>query len=545
MNDKVRSTIKEAPLAPGVYVFKNSDGIVIYVGKAKNLRNRLKNYVSKDADTKLRALQDHMASLEVIRTASEVEALILESNLVKKYKPRYNIQLKDDKAYPYIKINTKREWPRLEFVRRVSSDGALYFGPYTSSRVLKELMSVLNKAFPLRKCSDTVFKVAKRPCLNYEIGRCSAPCGGLIKRDEYQGILDGVISVLKGKTKSVINALEKEMLMASDSLNFEEAAKARERVKALTSLAEGQAVVIPGDDRDIDVISAAQTSGLTAFNIMFIRKGALIGQANFAVESDNVVEAAIRFIVDYYMRNMVPDEILFPFIIDDASIIDLIKQRAFKKVKILSRPPRELKKIKSVGEQNLEFYMKNYSGQGSKWKVISDELSKLLGASTPVLSVECFDMSNISGTGCVGAKVRFDAGTPSKDNYRKYKIKGDFKGDDLKMMREVLSRRVKRIDEDPLSDLVLIDGGRTQLHTVHSVFADNGLKKYNLCSIAKDKAVSRGLSNDKIYYIDVDGLVTRLNVSQTLLNFLKQVRDEAHRFVIKYHRELREKRSFE
>jgi excinuclease ABC subunit C len=545
MNDKVRSIIKETPLAPGVYVFKNSDGIVIYVGKAKNLRNRLKNYVGKDADIKLKALQDHIALLEVIRTANEVEALILESNLVKKYKPRYNIQLKDDKAYPYIKINTKRDWPRLEFVRRVSPDGALYFGPYTSSRVLKELMTVLNKAFPLRKCSDTVFKTAKRPCLNYEIGRCMAPCAGLIKRDEYQGILDGVISVLKGNTNSVINALEKEMLMASDSLDFEEAAKARERVKALKSLAEGMAVVIPGDDRDIDVISVSKSSGLIAFNIMFLRKGALIGQANFAVESDDVVEAAIRFIVDYYMRNMVPDEILFPFIIDDDSIIDFIKKRTPKKVKILSRAGKDLKKIKALGEQNLELYVRNYSGQGSKWKIISDELSKLLGTSTPVFSVECFDMSNISGTGCVGAKVRFDAGTPSKGNYRKYKIKGDFKGDDLKMMHEVLSRRIARLDEDPLSDLVLIDGGRTQLHTVHSVFTNNGIKRYNLCSIAKDKTVSRGLSKDKIYHIDADGLVTRLNVSQTLLNFLKQVRDEAHRFVIKYHRELREKRSFE
>jgi len=545
MDDRVKSTIKEAPNAPGVYIFKNSDGIVIYVGKAKSLKNRLKNYVTKDADVKLSALQGNITSLEVIRTASEVEALILESNLVKKYKPRYNIQLKDDKAYPYIKINIKRDWPRLEFVRRVNPDGALYFGPYTSSNVLRGLLSVLNKAFPLRKCADTVFRAAKRPCLNYEIGRCLAPCCGLIKREEYQGILDAVISVLKGNTDTVIKALEKEMLMASDSLDFEEAAKAREKMKALNDLAQGLSVLIPGDERDIDVISATQNDNLIAFNVMFVRKGALIGQANFAFDAGNMLEAATRFLVDYYMRNMVPDEILLPFEIKDEALLDLIKKRALKKVKILVRASKELKKVKLLSEQNLELYVKNYSGQDSKWNAISAELAKFLGVSGPIFSVECFDMSNISGTGCVGAKVRFDAGKPSKDSYRKYKIKGDFKGDDLKMMQEVLSRRLKRVEEEPLPDLVLIDGGKTQLKAVYSVFSKYGIVKNGLCSIAKDKALSRGLSKDKIYHIDADGLITRLSVSQSLLNFLKLIRDEAHRFVISYHRDLRDKRSFE
>jgi len=545
MDDRVKNTIKQAPNAPGVYVFKNTDGIVIYVGKAKDLRNRLKNYQTKDADIKLRALQEHMSLLELIRTATEVEALILEANLIKKYKPRYNVLLKDDKAYPYIKLNMHKDWPRLEFVRRVSPDGALYFGPYTSSRALKGLLVVLNKAFPLRKCSDTVFKISKRPCLNYEIGRCLAPCCGLIDKKNYQGILDGVISVLKGETNTVIKALEKEMFYASDSLNFEEAAKARERIKALKNLSEGQSVVIPGDDRDIDVISSTQKDNLIVFNIMFIRKGAFIGQANFALESEDKVEAATRFMVDYYMRNMVPDQILLPFSIEDEALFELIKNRSTKKVKILNRASKELRKIRSIGEQNLDLYARNISTYDSKWKAISVELSKLLEISANISSVECYDMSNISGTGCVGAKVYFGNGKPLKDFYRKYTIQGNFRGDDLKMMQEVLSRRLKKVEDEPLADLVLIDGGKTQLRAVHSVFLDESIKKYNLCSIAKDKTLSKGLSQDKIYHIDAYGVISRLDVSNDLLNFLKQVRNEAHRFVITFHRQVRQKRSFE
>ncbi len=544
MDDRIKNTIKDAPNAPGVYVFKNSDGVVIYIGKAKSLKNRLKNYLTKDADLKLRALQGNMNLLELMRTATEVEALILESNLIKKYKPRYNIQLKDDKAYPYIKIDTNKDWPRLEFVRRVIPDGAMYFGPYTSSRVLKELFNVLNKTFPLRKCSDTVFRTSKRPCLNYEIGRCLAPCCGLIDRKDYQGIIDGVVAVLKGNTNTVIKALEKEMLMASDSLAFEDAARSRERIKALKNLSEGQSVVIPGDDRDIDVISFAQKDPFIVFNIMFVRKGALIGQANFALEAKDKIEAATRFIVDYYVRNMVPDQILLPFKIEDEVVLELIKKRSNKKVKILSRAEKDLRKIRLIGEQNLDLYAKNISGNDLKWNALSLELTKLLGTTATISTVECFDMSNISGTVCVGAKVYFDKGKPVKDFYRKYKIQGNFKGDDLKMMHEVLSRRLKKASEEPLADLVLIDGGRTQLGAVHSVFVSNKLKKYNLCSIAKDKTLSKGLSQDKIYHVDVEGLISRLDVSNELLNFLKQVRDEAHRFVITFHRKLRNKKSF-
>ena len=545
MDDRVKALIKDAPNAPGIYVFKNSDNVVIYVGKAKSLKNRLKSYVSKDADAKLRALQEHISNLELIRTANEIEALILESNLIKKYKPRYNILLKDDKAYPYIKINTKRDWPRLEFVRRAVPDGAMYFGPYTSSKVLKELLSVLNKAFPLRKCSDTVLKASKRPCLNYEIGRCLAPCCGLIKREEYQGIINGVLAVLKGDTDVVIKALEKEMFMAADSLNFEEAAKAREKVKALHDLSEGKAVIIPGDDRDIDVISYAQRQGLIAFNIMFLRNGAIIGQLNFIFESDDLMEVTERFLVDYYMRNMIPDEILLPFELGDQTIVALIKERGMNRTKVLSRTRRELKKVRMLGEQNLELYLRSYLSQGPKWDSISLELSKLLGSSSPIWSIECFDMSNISGTGCVGAKVRFDGGRSSKDGYRKYRIKGDFKGDDLKMMNEVLSRRLNKIEEEPLPDLMLIDGGKTQLKTVYAVFHSKGVNIRSLCSIAKDRTISKGASNDKIYHIDDNGMIFRLDVSQTLLNFLKRVRDEAHRFVITFHRQVRQKRSFE
>lgn len=545
MEDRIKEQIKDIPQSPGVYIFKNAEGIVIYVGKAIKLRDRLKHYgqSSNSSDPKLRVLVSNIYELEIIRTNNELEALILESNLVKKYKPRYNIQLKDDKAYPYIKIDLKKEWPMLEIVRRFTNDGAVYFGPYVSARGLRSLISVINKVFPLRKCSDSILRSAKRPCLNYQIHTCMAPCQGYIEKKDYKGLVEGALNVLKGKIFSVIEDLEKEMLLASDNLDFEEAARIRERIKVLDVLYSRQSVVISGDTRNIDVITFKKTENIHVFNMLLIRNGLLLGQTNVVVDGNGTDEEAMnRFIVEHYSKNILPDLISLPFEIKDTAVIGLIKTlSADKKIQLSSRSSSEIKRVRKIGEGNLDEYIRMMNTKRSRWANSSSELCKLLGVpESSISTIECYDMSNTSGQFAVGAKVFFLDGVPAKDSYRKYKIKGDYRGDDLKTMQEVFLRRIEKIEEEPLPDLIILDGGKTQLNAVAGILRALSLKSYRLISIAKDRSTSKGLSIDKLYYLDGEEMST-LEPSKALLNFIKMIRDEAHRFVINYHRQLRQK----
>ncbi|MEI6093229.1 MAG: excinuclease ABC subunit UvrC [bacterium] len=431
----------------------------------------------------------------------------------------------------------------LEIVRKFTNDGATYFGPYVSARGLRSLISVINKAFPLRKCSDNILKSAKRPCLNYQIHTCLAPCQGYIEKKDYMGLVDGVLKVLKGKITSVIEELEKEMLLASDNLDFEEAARIRERIKILDILYSRQAVVMSGDTRDIDLITFKKNENIHVFNILLIRSGLLLGQTNVVVQGNGTDEEAMnRLLVEHYSKNMLPDLISVPFEIKDAAVIALIKTLSTnKKVQLSSKTGPEIKRIRRIGEGNLDEYIRMMNTKKSRWSNSSSELCKLLGVpANSIRTIECYDMSNTSGQFTVGAKVYFLDGVPAKDEYRKYKIKGDYKGDDLKTMQEVFLRRIEKINEEPLPDLIILDGGKTQLNAVASILKTLSLKTYRLISIAKDKSTSKGLSIDKLYYLE-DGYISVLEPSKDLLNFIKMIRDEAHRFVISYHRQVRQK----
>lgn len=543
MNDKVRQILKSAPDAPGVYLYKHANGAVIYVGKAKSLKNRFKSYLNPDDvdGPKLKVLVANISDAEFIRTSSEFEALILESNLIKKYKPRYNILLKDDKSFPYIKINKKTPWPRVQIVRRVMDDGAMYFGPYTSSRFLNNIISTINVTFPFRKCADAVFKTAKRPCINYEIKQCLAPCCDLIGKTEYDGIMDGVISVLKGRTHDVIKALDKEMLLASDNLDFEFAAQVREKINALKTLSDSQSAVVLGANKNMDVISFAKEGESFAFNILLVREGMLLGQTNVFVKGPyDEDEALRRFLVDHYIKNVIPSTISVPIEVKDESVLDLLKTnyRGHEKFVLTHKTLKDIKGLRAIGSKNLEEQLRSANIRQERSKNVMGFVAKSLGLKQTLSTIECYDMSNISGKYAVGVKVVFDDGASKKSMYRKYKIKGDFKGDDLKMMREVVKRRLTHLEEEPLSDVVLIDGGKTQLGAVFSEFKSKGLLPLVLISIAKDKTSSKGLSQDKIYLIDVDS-IKELKVSTDHLNFLKMIRDETHRFAISYHRDLR------
>jgi len=537
MNDKVKAIINNSPKSPGVYMFKNAEGRVIYVGKAKGLKNRLKSYLQykNSDDVKLRALGEKIAGLEVIRTENELEALILESNLVKKHKPRYNVLLKDDKAYPYIKIDMKKDWPRPEIVRRFYDDKATYFGPYTSTRALNNIVSVLNKAFPFRKCKDAVFSSAKRPCLNHEIGLCMAPCQGMIEKKDYLGIMRGVIAILKGHISDVISELEREMTLASDNLEFEEASKIRERLKSLYMLSRGQSVVMPNDSRNIDIISIGSYDGKYMFNILYVRSGMLLGQANVSVLGEGDKDDALkRFLVDHYIKNMLPDLISVPFEIKDKTVLELLK------TKVSTRASKEIKRMREIGKDNLEGYMNNLSSKHGRWEKAAKEFKRVLKLSTEPETIECYDMSNISGQHAVGVRVVFNKGIAAKSEYRKYKIRGDFRGDDLKMMKEVVSRRISHLEKEPLPDIMLIDGGRTQLGAVKEVLDASKCRIQALISIAKDKDLPKGLSKDKLY-IERKGGFHKLDITDDTLNFMKMVRDEAHRFAISYYRDVHSK----
>ncbi len=542
MNDKLRQILKTAPDAPGVYIFKHANGAVIYVGKAKSIKNRMKSYLHPDdADgPKLRVLVANISDVEFVRTSTEFEALVLESNLIKKYKPRYNILLKDDKAFPYIKINKKLEWPRVQIVRRVTDDGAIYFGPYTSSRFLKNIIATINMAFPFRKCADGVFRSAKRPCINYEIKQCLAPCCGLIGKKEYDGVIEGVVSVLKGKIKDVIEALEKEMLLASDNLEFEFASQLLGRINSLKTLRDSQSVVL-GSKKDIDVISVSKDGDNFAFNILLVRDGMLLGQANIFIKGPYDEEEALRrLLVDHYIKNIIPNTIVVPIELKDASVVEFLRSNYKGKDKfvITHKSLKDVRGLRSIGLKNLEDKLKSVSLKQERSNVVMGFLSKALGVGGKLSTIECYDMSNISGKYAVGVKVVFEEGSPKKSLYRKYKIRGDFKGDDLKMMKEVMQRRLKHLDSEPLSDIILIDGGRTQLNAVNEVFNSFPNSTPTIISIAKDKTKSKGLSVDKIYFLN-DTKFIELDLSPDHLNFLKMIRDETHRFAISYHRNLR------
>ncbi|HOW17276.1 MAG TPA: excinuclease ABC subunit UvrC, partial [bacterium] len=380
----LRQVLRSAPDAPGIYIFKHANGAVIYVGKAKSIKNRMKSYLSPDdADgPKLRVLVANISDVEFVRTSTEFEALVLESNLIKKYKPRYNILLKDDKAFPYIKINKKLEWPRVQIVRRIIDDGAMYFGPYTSSRFLKNIIATINTAFPFRKCADGVFKSAKRPCINYEIKQCLAPCCGLVNKEDYNGVIDGVVSVLKGRIKDVIKDLEKEMLLASDNLEFEFAAQILDKINSLKALNDSQSVVL-STRKDIDVISSSKDGDNFAFNILLVRDGMLLGQSNIFIKGPYDEEEALRrLLIDHYIKNVVPGTIITPIEIKDTSVKEFLRSNYKGKDKfvITDKVVKDLKGLRVIGLKNLEEQLKSMEIKQVRSMETMSLLSKALGA---------------------------------------------------------------------------------------------------------------------------------------------------------------------
>ena len=534
-----REIKKDLPIDPGVYLFRDSADRIIYVGKAKNLKNRVSSYFNSPSEMtpKTVMMVSRARYLEFILTGTENEAFILESTLIKKHMPRYNIVLRDDKQYPYLKIKTDEPFPRLELVRKMKNDGALYFGPYSSSGSVRNTMKLINRIFRLRKCSKSFMTGRSRPCLNYQLGRCLGPCTYDVPVEEYRTIINNVRMFLEGRSRELVKQLEKDMKKFAREEKYEDAARVRDQIKAVLKTIENQNVVSTRKE-DQDIIGVAQKDGISQVVIFFSRKGVITGSRDFRFESQDASPAEIieAFLKQYYNSDRyVPKSILISHAIDDMqSVSDGLSYLSGKKISI--HHPIRGKKLGVVG-----LAVKNAENTLNRKEIMSS--GELLEMTKTTLNLnkiphrmEAMDISNIQGNQAVGTIVAFKDGKPYKQDYRNFRIR-DAKGiDDYEMMSEMVSRRLSNGD---LPDLFIIDGGKGHLMAVSRVVENlSQTESPALIAIAKEK--EQGAKGDKLYLSGRKNPL-RLKSDHPVLLLLMGIRDEVHRRAITYHRKLRKK----
>lgn len=529
---------------PGVYLMKNEEGKILYIGKAANLKKRVSSYFVKQdrRDIKTRVLIKKITAIETIVTKSEKEALILEANLIRKHKPRYNINLKDDKRYPVLRLNTGHSWPDLTIVRKMEKDGALYFGPYSSSGAMRRTVRFIHKNFKLRKCKASKFGNRNRPCLNHQMGTCLAPCCLDVDPAVYAEIVREVVLFLKGRTPELIKKIGDEMAEAANTLDFEKAAELRDRMRALERTVEKQVCVSP-DFGDRDILAYAGSYEFSAMTILSVRGGFLLGSRNFPIEATFATAGEIigTFIRQYYKKvPFVPKEILVSVPIEESPhIMEWLSEIKGKKVRVTHPRRGEKAQLMKTAVRNAEIALGEFSASRDANLDILSRLRERLDMQTPPEHIECFDNSNISGTDTVSGMVVFKNGKPDKSSYRKYKIRTAAPGDDYAAMAEVLARRFGKGDESkPYPDLLIVDGGKGQLNIAVTALEDLGIESgFQIAGIAK-KNEKFGEKRDKIY---LPGRSNPVNFGRQddLILFLQRIRDEAHRFAITFHRKRR------
>lgn len=540
-SENIREALAVLPDKPGVYLMHDKDGKVIYVGKAVVLKNRVRSYFRNLAShtPKVRAMVAKIADIETIVTSSEVEALILECNLIKKYRPRYNIMLKDDKSYPYLKVTLNEEFPRLYVTRRQMRDGAKYYGPYADAGAMHATVKLLRSMFPLRTCRTMN---AERPCLNYHIKRCLAPCAGLVSKEEYGNMIKSVCMVLDGRTAELERDLKRRMQEAADNYAFEEAARLRDQLQAVMRLNEQQKAVT-GQDSDMDIIGFAKDMTGICIQIFFVRKGKLLGRDNFFLQDDGESEQEVitAFVKQYYNEaSYIPREIALPVLPDaeeQAVIEQWLAEKAQRKAELV-RPQRGVKKdLLQLANDNAVKLLEERlrKGQLSLKNDVqaAEELQQALRLPNPLERMDCFDISHTQGSETVASMVVFRNGSISKKDYRRYKIvSAEGKPDDFKSMQEVVYRRYK--DYEDLPSLVVIDGGKGQLSSALEVIRGLGLHDLPVIGLAKreEEIFKEGQSESIL-----------LDRDSAALHLIQRIRDEAHRFAITYHRKLRGKRN--
>ena len=544
MTDLVAEKLKLLPDSPGVYLMKDARGKIIYVGKAIVLKNRVRQYFqsSRNQAPKVRAMVSHVADFETIMTANEVESLILEANLIKKHRPRYNIRLKDDKSYPYVKVTVQEEYPRVFITRRVVRDGARYFGPYTNVTALRDSLKLLRRLFPLRTCRT----MPDRPCLEYHIKRCLAPCVGKVTEEDYRAMIHAVLLFLEGRTDAVERELEHRMALAADAYHFETAARLRDQLTAVRKAAERQNIVTGAGDQD--ALGMARSAAGVCVQIFFIRGGKMIGREHFLLrgsEEEDDADILRAFLEQYYNQaTFVPREILLPHAIEEDAreIIErwLAERKGGGKVVLLT-PQRGTKRdIVTMATGNAEKFLADEETRRSLADEATlgavEELGRYLGLKKPPYRMECFDISHNQGQETVASMVVFENGMPKKSDYRRFKIKSaEGKPDDFLSMREVTTRRYVGLPEEELPDLIIIDGGKGQLSSALEIIRNEaGHKTVPVVGLAKQF---------ELIFTEGNSEPVELPRRSQSLYLVQRIRDEAHRFAITFHRNLRGKRN--
>ena len=542
MNNKIREKLKLLTTKPGVYVMRDIDGVVIYVGKAKNLKNRVSQYFrNSPKPSKVQAMVDNVDDFEYFIAASEMDALALESNLIKKYQPFYNILLKDGKQFPYIKIDLKMLYPRLEIVRKVKKDGAKYFGPYFAGLDAREIVKTINSAFKIRSCTLKITddSMAKRECLNYSMGLCSAPCTKKISKEDYRKEIDRVINFLNGNDDEIEKILTEKMKNASDNENFEQAIVLRERLKMIDKLKKRVVANLPKNvDKDVFAYHFNGLSGVIC--AMIVRGGKILGVINYPCLDAELEEGQtlFNFLTQYYQNVMPAAEIITSHKVPDQ---ELLQNFLGKKINFIDNPHGINKRLLEMADENAEDYLdKHIEKERLKYNntlgAVKSLKEKLALKNTP-MRMECYDISNISGTNKVCSMVVFKNGEASKKDYRKFKIKTVKGSNDFASLQEALGRRLERLKEGKLEsfkekpDLIVIDGGKGQLSSTKEI-----LDKYDfdidIISLAK---------RIEEVFVPNSSTPILLKPGSVELRLLQRIRDEAHRFAITFHRQLRTK----
>ena len=534
--------LKEIPQTPGVYLFKSRRGEVLYVGKAKDLRARLSAYVKGPLlSPKLERLIENTENIEYFLTDTEKAAFLLEANLIKKYRPKYNVLLKDDKNYPLLRIPIKEEYPRLQIVRkRKKGDQALYFGPFTSARGLREILKLLSKTFPLRKCSLAEMKRRKTPCIYYQIKKCLAPCVNSIPEEEYKKLVEGVIEFFQGKGRELIKKLEEEMHRLSENLEFERAAFLRDRIEDLKKVLETQAVVLD-TPLDLDLWEYKKENTNEYFIVLYVRYGYLYGFQTFQIKNPLGEKPALKeVILQFYMEGkIIPEKIFLPEKPEEKEELEsILSELSGKEIKILeSLQDEKIKILKALALKNLENFIFSEKRREKPWYAgLSEELVEVLRLSREPRWVEAIDLSQFYGTARVGAIVCFFEGEPEKSRYRHYHIKGEGK-DDYAMLYEVVYRRLKRgLEEGNLPDLILIDGGKGHLETALRAGEDLEVKEVEFRAIAKNEK----RQPEKLY---IPGRKNPLFLPKykEVYHFIGRIMNEAHRFAKTFAEKTKEK----
>ena len=549
--DRLKEILDQIPKLPGIYIMKDGKGEMLYIGKAKSLFHRVRSYFSDAADLapRTRVFVRKIKDIKFLTTQTEQEALILESNFIKKHQPRYNVLLKDDKHYPYIRMTTQETFPRLEVVRRVKKDGATYFGPYTMVREVRDTIRLIYKIFPLRQSNDELDGTAKRrPCLNYQMKRCLAPCAGLVSPEDYARVVNDVVLFLKGKNTELVKSLKEKMSEASDHQRYEEAVVYRDNIEAIKTVVDKQKIISTSQVNQ-DVIACTSDRGWSMVQLLAVRNGKMIAEKIYKLKNLNQEddsETLESFLKQYYADELVlPSEILISHAIEDAELIEgWLTEK--KKGKVSLEVPQKGKKrdLVKMAEENARFAMRTELDKEEVATRSLEELQETLQLKNFPRVIEGFDISNISGTYAVGSIVVFENAKSVKEKYRRFKIKTVAGIDDYAMITEVMTRRYARLLDEgkPLPDLILIDGGKGHLNTGTKVLESLELEgRIDLACIAKGKFRSNLETDEVFLVVKKDPVGFKENSPSRFL--LQRVRDEAHRFAIDYHRKLRGKGS--